>query len=127
MARTAWTFTDPVTLDTYDMEINPNQGGTPSYRKSITYRSTAAPDGKVLMFEGRDEPQQMRVDGVILNQALLDTIVTWWQKRYAVEVLDDLCRSFNIYITAFEPKRERSNSHVWRHTYTLEYTILDWT
>jgi hypothetical protein len=72
------------------MEINPNQGGTPSYRKSITYRSTAAPDGKVLMFEGRDEPQQMRVDGVILNQALLDTIVTWWQKRYAVEVLDDL-------------------------------------
>jgi len=127
MARITWTFTDPVTTDTYDWEINPNQGGTPSYRKSISFRSTAAPDGKILMFEGRDEPQQMSVSGTILSQSLLDAFVVWFQKRYAVTVLDDLGRTFKIYITAFEPKRERSNSHAYKHTYTLEYTILDWT
>lgn len=127
MTRTAWTFTDPVTMDTWDMEINPNQGGTPSYRKNITYRNPTAPDGKLLMFEGRDEPQQMRVDGVILTQALLDNLVVWYNKRYAVEVQDDLGRTFNIYITALEPSRERKRSHPYYHTYTLEYTILDWT
>ena len=127
MARTAWTLTDPVTLDTYDLTINPNQGGTPSYRKTISFQNTAAPDGKVLMFEGRDEPQQMSVSGVILDEALLNALVTWYEKRYAVTVEDDLGRTFNIYITSFDPKRERSVSHPWRHSYTLEYTILDWS
>jgi len=126
MARIAWVLTDPVTLDTYDLPINPNQGGTPSYRKSITYRNTAAPDGKVLMFEGRDEPQNMSVSGVILSEELLNALVTWYQKRYAVTVEDDLGRTFSIYITSFDPQRERSVSHPWRHSYTLEYTILDW-
>lgn len=127
MARIAWTLTDPVTAATYDLEINPNQGGTPSYNKNIQYQATAAPDGKVLMFEGRDEPKTMSVSGVILSQTLLDALVTWYEKRYAIEVEDDLGRTFKIYITSFQPQREFSVSHPWRHSYTLEYTILDWT
>lgn len=126
MARIPWRFTDPVTLEVYDWEVNANDGGSPSYRKTITYQNTAAPDGLTLMFEGRDEPKQTTLSGVILSEEQYNVMIEWYEKRRQVEIRDDLNRTFSIYITAFEPKRKRSYLYPWRHDYTLQYTIIDW-
>lgn len=126
MARVAWVFTDLVTNETYNLPVNPNEGGSPSYRKSITYQNTAAPDGKVLMFEGRDDPKQSSFSGVLLTEGQYNAFVEWFEKRHQIQITDDLGRTFTCYITSFDPKRRRSALHPWKHDYTCEYTIIDW-
>ncbi len=126
MARIAWELYDPVLDETYNWEINPNDGGSLNYQKTTTAQQVVAPDGKVILFEGRDDPKSTTVSGVILAQSQFETMVEWFNKRYQVQLTDDLGRVFMIYITNFEPKRVRSSRTPWRHDYSLTFTIVDW-
>lgn len=121
-----WQFNDPATLETHTFEINPNEGGSPEYTKNIQYRNTSAPDGKTLLFEGRDNPQTLEFSGVLLTESQYNMFRDWWDKRYQVYVTDDLGREFSIVIEAFIPKRERAFHHPWKHSYTVRATIVDW-
>lgn len=121
-----WKFDDPITLETWIWEVNPNEGGTPTYKKQMTYTQTTAPDGKTLVFEGADEPQTLTFSGTLLSQSQLDTLVTWYKKRHQIKLTDDLGREFWIYITGFAPKRIRNASQPWKHTYEINATIVDW-
>ena len=122
-----WVFTDPVDSTSYTFDINPNQGGSPSWSKSITYENTSAPDGKTLMFEGRDEVKSLSFSGTILEEEQYDAMIEWFGKRHAIMMTDDLGRTFNIYITGFNPTRERAVHYPWKHSYEVNYTILDWS
>ena len=126
MAVVRWQFYDPTTLSSYELEINPADGGSPSYRKAIVYQNTSAPDGKVLMFEGQDETKEMEITGTILTEEHYNALLLWYTKRHQIQITDDLGRVFMVYITAFEPKRERAVHSPWKHSYTLRYTVLDW-
>lgn len=121
-----WTFEDPNTLETYTFAINPNEGGSPQYSKKFEYRNTSAPDGKVIVFEGRDDPQTIEFSGTLLTQAQYDAFVTWWDKRYQVKITDDLGREFWIEIESFSPKRERAVHYPYKHSYTIKAIIVDW-
>lgn len=121
-----WTFYDPLIPVTYTFEISPNDGGTPSRKKGITYQNTAAPDGKTLIFQGRDDAMTMSFSGTLLSEAQLDAFNTWYDKQHQIRVTDDLSRQFWIFITEFDPKRAFSVSHPWKHTYQVTATILDW-
>ena len=121
-----WNFYDPATLESYDLEVNPNEGGSPQYRKTITNQSTVAPGGRTLIFEGLDEPFTLEWSGVLLSQSQHETFVDWWDKRHQIQLTDDLERVYMIYITAYEPKRGKAQSHAYKHTYTIRATILDW-
>lgn len=121
-----WKFDDPVTSASYTFDINPVAGGSPNYTKKFNYTNTAAPNGKVLVFEGQDDVQKIDFNGTILEQAQYDAFVTWWRKRYQIKVTDDLLREFMIVIESFEPTRVRARSHPWKHTYNVKATILDW-
>lgn len=119
-----WVLFDPTNSSSYSFHINPKAGGSPLYRKSMTYMNTLAPGGKVLMFEGQTEPQNVEFSGVILEQAQYDALALWFNKRYQLQLTDDLGRVFIIYITEYTPTREWSRSHQWRHSYTVKYTIM---
>lgn len=121
-----WILTDPTDLSTYEFDINPSDGGSPTYSKNINYSNTAGQGGNVLMFEGRDAVKQFTVTGTILTQAHYEAMITWFSKRHAITVTDDLGRTFSIYITAFTPRRRRSALYPYKHDYTLAYTELDW-
>jgi len=124
--RIPWRLSDPITGEIYDLPINPNAGGSPARAKKISYQTTAAPGGKVLMFEGREDPKKISVSGVILDMELYDSLVTWYNKRNPIELTDDLDRIFRVYITSFTPNRVRRGSRPDYHEYSMEMTILDW-
>ena len=126
MAVNRWIFSDPVTLATYNFEINPSEGGSPSYNKTFVYRSTSAPDGKVIVFEGREAPKTLEFSGVLLTEAHFNAFVEWYNKKYQVQVTDDLGREFSIIIESFVPKRERAVHSPWKHSYSVRATIVDW-
>lgn len=123
-----WVFTDPTiaTPHTYTFEINPTEGGSPAYKKNVAYKNTAAPNGKTLIYEGRDEPASFTFSGTLLTQAHFIAFQTWFLKRHAIYITDDLGRTFAVYITSFDPKRARSAQNPWKHTYTCEAISLDW-
>lgn len=119
-----WVFHDPVTDESYTFVVNPNEGGTPSRKKKLGYQATTAPDGAVIMYEGREEPQNTEVSGTILYRLQYDAMIEWFDKRHPVEVTDDLDRIMTIYITDFEAKRVRSRNYPWKHTFTMKYIVL---
>ena len=124
-ARIPWVLRDPQTSDEYLWDINPNEFSLP-YTKSLTYKSSAAPDGKTLVFEGRDEVQDISFSGVILTEAQYEELIVWFNKRYQLELEDDLGRTFFIYFTSFNMTRKRSTQHPWRHEYNGNMVIVDW-
>jgi hypothetical protein len=121
---TRWTFFDPYTSETYTFAINPNEGGTPGLVKKIEYQTAAAPDGAMLVFEGRDDPKKIDFSGTILEQAQLDAFIVWFGKRNKIRLTDDLGRQFWVYLTSFNPTRGRKASHPWRHTYQASAAVI---
>jgi len=121
-----WLFEDTATAESYTFEVNPRAGGSPSYKKTISYQNTSAPDGKTLVFEGLDAAQEIEWEGVILQETQYDAFLTWYQKRRQIRLTDDLGRQMWIYIKSFEPKRRRGQSHPWLHDYTITAVILSW-
>ena len=118
-----WTFTDTATSDTYTFEVNPNTGGSPTYPKQFNYQATAAPDGKTLIFEGRDQPQKIEFSGTLTEQSQYDAFATWWKKRSQIELVDDLGRTFTIIIENFTPTRKRNAIKPWMHDYKVSATL----
>lgn len=121
-----WTFYDPSEDESYVFGINPNDDGLPGYQKNFSYQNTSAPDGKVLMMEGREEPRQGSFSGVSLDEAQHLAFITWYKKRNQIEVTDDLGRTFPIVITSYEPKRRWTRNHPYKHDYTMSYVVVDW-
>jgi hypothetical protein len=121
-----WQFFDPVASETYVFALNPNEGGSPSYDKTITQQSTSAPDGKTLLFEGQDQVQTLEWSGAILEQAHHEKYVEWFQKRRQIRVTDDLGRVMWIYITSYKPTRLRTVEKPWRHNFDVSAIILNW-
>jgi hypothetical protein len=119
-----WLFYDPQLGDTYTFTVNPNDGGSPQYQKTVGYQPTAAPDGALLAYEGRDQATTAEFSGSILYRQQYDAMIEWFNKRYPIEVTDDLDRILTIYITTFEPKRVRSATYPWKHTYSVKYLVL---
>lgn len=126
MPLVRWTLTDPVDSSTYEFDMNPSEGGSPSYQKNFTYLNASGAGGSVLAFEGRDSVQEIEVSGTLKTEAHFNALVTWFQKRHAVQVSDDLGRSYDIYITGFTPTRRRSYVFPWKHDYVLRYIVIDW-
>lgn len=111
--------------EVYNWQVNPNEFSLP-YQKTLSYSNTAAPDGRVLIYEGRDEVQKIQFSGVILEQDQYEDLVYWFNKRHQLQLIDDLGREMFVYITSFSTQRKRSVQYPWRHTYNGEMIILDW-
>lgn len=122
-----WQFHDASLGETYTFDINPNDDGWPGYKKNFTYAKTTAPNGNVVMFEGRDDPRKGTFKGVLLYESQLNALVSWYQKRNQITVTDDLGRSFTIIIESFEATRRWTVSHPWKHDYSMGFIVVDWT
>lgn len=129
MARIPWILTDPAAVETYVFEVNPREGGSPSYRKNITTKTTTAPaagaeGARTLLFEGADEPSSFDANGTLLTEAQYDALLEWYNKRVLLQLEDDLGRTFVIYLTGIDFKRTPKPSHPWRHTFAFTSVLV---
>lgn len=121
-----WSFEDPVTTELHVFSINPNTGGTPQFKKNITAHVTTAPDGAALLFEGRKDVERGEFKGIVRTEQEYDDMLYWFNKTNQIYMTDDLGRLSVIYITDLQLQRERAVQMPWKHSYTVQYTVLDW-
>lgn len=126
MAVVRWTFEDPVTSELHEFPINPKEGGTPAFKKNITTKSTSAPDGQAILFEGRRDVQTGEFKGVVRSEDEYNDMVYWFNKHNQIYMTDDLGRTQTIYVTDLSMTRVRQVQWPWKHEYTVQYTVLDW-
>lgn len=124
--RIAWRWEDPTEGTVEFMSINPNEGASPSYAKNLTKETTTAPGGErnTLIYEGADQASEFQFTGVILTEEQYEFLRLAWEKRHLVLLTDDLGRIFTLYLESFTPKRVRSNTYPWRHTYDASAVIV---
>jgi hypothetical protein len=126
MARIPWRWEDPTEGSIQFMSLNPNEGASPSYKKNLTKEKTTAPGGlgRMLVYEGADEASEFAFSGIILTQEQYEFLRRAWEKRHLLILTDDLGRVFTIYLESFTPKRVRSKTYPWRHTYDASAVIV---
>jgi hypothetical protein len=133
MARTAWRFVDPETLDEYIWPVNPNNdSGSNSRNKSVDYASNAAfyqnSQGQHTLANvinvSAVEQQPFSYDGFVYNVDQYNALVEWSNKKYPVELYDDLGRGSLVYIKNFTLQRVRSRQNPFKHSYTISGIIL---
>ena len=125
--RVPWKFNsiNSDDVDEYIFAINPLESTVPSLAKTMTSSSTTA--GRNIVFQGRDAIGTLSCSGTILYQAHYEKLLEWAQKEKQVKITDDLNNSYWVFITSFTPTRQPSSSHPWRHEFSLEATVLDWS
>lgn len=123
---TRWTFDDEVDDESYTFAVNPREVNSPGVEKSILYTATAAPDGKVVLAQGRPVPTVITASGVLHTEAEYNAFVTWANKQHQVKLTDDIDREMWVYITKFAAQRIRSAIIPWKHSYELVCSFLDW-
>jgi hypothetical protein len=121
-----WTLQDLSTLETYQFPVNPREDDTPGWEKNFQYTNTSAPDGRVIVTEGRDNVRRGGFSGIIYTEGQYNALYSWWDKRNQLQLTDDLGRSHKIILESFRAKRKRSFQHPWRHDYEVTYVIVDW-
>lgn len=121
-----WLFEDLVTVDSYELEINPNTMKLPAREKKMNYQTTAAPDGKVIAYEGRDAVQVLGFSGVTLSEEQHNAFVEWFEKRHQIRITDDRGDQWIVYITKYTPTRRRAVHYPYKHEYEIEAFVLDW-
>ncbi len=126
VAPCRWLLFDTSTEEFYAFEVNPNAGGSPALKKNILTEDTTAPDGKILVYEGSDDPRTFEFSGVLLSQDQYDTMTEWYEKKHQVVLRDDLGRYTYVYLADFQPRRAGLSHHTYRHTYTCRVVELDW-
>lgn len=117
-----WSFHEPVANETYQVEINPNEGGTPGYSRTLNAQATLG--GSHVIFEGPEAPQYIECSGSILDRAHLEGLAAVFRKRRQMLLTDDLGRQWWIYLETFTPTRQRSRRE-WRHNYSMRMLVLD--
>jgi hypothetical protein len=108
----------------YLFEVNPNAGGSPQRRRTLTPAYTTAADGTPVVFEGETLPMTGQIQGTLRSQSQYNAFLTWYLKREVIQLTDDLGRIQYVYITSFKPTAKYSLRAPFRSAYTIDYTIV---
>lgn len=118
-----WILYDPVSVYTYVFQANAD-GDSAVAAKTLTYESTAAPSGGLLVYEGNDQPTTLTLTGTLLSVDQYHNMMDFYTMRHQVQLTDDLNRVRWVYFTSFSPVRVRSATFPWKHTWTAVLYVL---
>lgn len=134
MSRKAWTFYDSIEDETYIFPVNPNADeGSNAISKTIGYAASVANYvdisgiahiGSNVIFASPDEQMKFAYSGLIYSKEQYRDMERWSSLPYAIEMTDDLSRTFSIYIETFSTSRVRSRNFPWKHSYKIAGLIL---
>lgn len=120
-----WTLTDnstgsPVVL-TFD--INPNEFDKPGRKSNLVAQIVSAPNGGIVVFQGRDAPLELIFKGAVLTQSWYEDLDLWKDKHYPLTLTDDEGTQWTILFQTWTWKRIKRRNP-WRFDYTAKALVL---
>ena len=121
----AWTLDDFSTGSqvTYTFAINPNEFRAPGYDGNLTTQVTTAPNGQVILFQGRKNPGTGSMSGTVRTSTDFDNINTWMSKGYPLTLTDDLGVARDILITRLE--WTRASKHMFKYDWSADFVVIN--
>lgn len=118
-----WTFTDVWGGASWTFNINPNEGGSPSFEKQLNIATNVGPYRGGIIQEGRMLPPTITFSGVIIEREHYEALEEWFLQRILLDLDDDVGRTFRGVFSQFDPQRARRPYNPWYHTYSAQFTI----
>lgn len=120
-----WTLTDnstgtPVVLTFF---WNPNKFDPPGRSTNITSDLTTAPNGQVIVFQGRDKLRTTTFEGAVGNQAFYEELNEWKDKHYPLTLTDDQGNAWTVLFQEWKWTRVKRRN-AWRFDYTAQVIVL---
>lgn len=118
-----WRFDDYWGTDTYTLEINPNDGGSPVVTKALAFSANLGPNRMGVVQEGSNAVPTLSFGGSILTKTHYEALELWYNRRVLIQLTDDLGRVFRGIFSGFTPTRTRRAFNPWFHTFTAEFAV----
>lgn len=119
-----WTYVDPVAMEVYQSNINPNKMTKLNRKRNITAKGTTSPYGADLVFEGRAAPIEWTYSGEILSGNHYAQLQYWRNKDSRLVLYDHFGRPISLLLTDFDAQPKLTHSKYWRHTYTMTALVF---
>lgn len=119
-----WRVVDPYTDVFWAFPFNPSEASTPHTPKVYTFKTTTAPDGQVLTWEGAPAAVAWTVSGYSNTQAFYEKLeaLTASNKRYWL--IDHRLRIWYVSFEDFDPEVKKDVSNLnWSFEYKLTINI----
>jgi len=124
MARTPWTWYDPVSGLTQEFEINPSTFKATPFKKNVSTMKTCA--GQNVFFEGYHNPIQVSMSGVVLEEDQYNTLQFLADTKSQIQITDDIGTVVWLHITELRFTRQLKRQYPWYHTFDIDTVVLDW-
>lgn len=122
---TRWTFYDPVEDETFVFAINPDSAASPFAPKGLTFARGRRAGDRHSTIRRPQTLMDWQFGGVIRTQAFHDALYEWVGRRRIIHIKDHLDRTFECYLTSFEPTDRAPTKNVrWRLRYVMKVQIL---
>lgn len=120
-----WTLTDSSTGSpvVFTFTINPVAADHPGRKSTITSETSTGPNGQVIMFQGKDKVQRMKIEGAVLTQVFFQALTAESEKFYPMVLTDDEGRTHTVIFEAINWKRIKRRNP-WRYDYTITFVVL---
>ena len=122
-----WKLIDPSTSlpwDEYEFPINPLEFAPPRRSARIAQETSLAPDGGLVLFQGRDNAKTGSFSGIINSRSMYNQLRTWLNKWYPLKLQTDNDYLYNILVTGYEIDRVRRANNQHRYDYSVEVIFL---
>lgn len=106
------------------MTINPNEFDPPNRQANIKEEISSAPNGGLIIFQGRDAARKGSMSGLVNTDQQFDELDTWASKWYPLVLTDDLSNTWTIIITSITWKRLRRATRPHRYDYTIDFMVV---
>lgn len=123
----AYDFSDPESVDTYVLTVNPTSMKRVFGSQNITDEPTVLSEGKIISWEGAPKPPRWDFSGHILTEADYREFLKWGTTGQRFYVTDHFGVRYLVKVQSFDVTRVRDNARPYHHTYQMSVSVLSGT
>lgn len=120
-----WVFQDPATGgEQYIFAVNPAKMGSPHMAQVMSSKTTTAPNGQQLTWQGAPKAMEWQISGTLLADTQLDAFERFLNLNRRIYLIDHYSRAWKVSVEGFDPQPKRPFGVIqFLHDYTIRMLV----